>query len=294
MVHLVIKKGLNIPIKGSAEGKIQELNFKGRQIKPKKIALNLDPFPYTKFRLLVKEGDEVKIGQPLAIDKKHEKLHFVSPACGRIVEIRRGLKRRLTDIVIELDPHELYLEHPRIDVRNSSRGILLAHLLNAGLFASIRARPFNYIADPNRTPRSIFVKVIETAPFTPKAELHIQGKEREFQLGLDVLSKLTDGKVHLCYGFDSDFSALKQAKNVIHHEVEGPHPAGTFSVLIHHIDPILSSEDVVWTLDARSVRRARIVLLAADGVGNHEIARRLEISRGQVISWRGRIGVLTA
>jgi len=42
------------------------------------------------------------------------------------------------------------------------------------------------------------------------------------------------------------------------------------------------------TLDARSVRRARIVLLAADGVGNHEIARRLEISRGQVISWRGR------
>ena len=42
------------------------------------------------------------------------------------------------------------------------------------------------------------------------------------------------------------------------------------------------------TLDARSVRRARIVLLAADGIGNHEIARRLEISRGQVISWRGR------
>lgn len=42
------------------------------------------------------------------------------------------------------------------------------------------------------------------------------------------------------------------------------------------------------TIDARSARRARIVLLAADGVGNHEIARRLEISRGQVISWRRR------
>ena len=42
------------------------------------------------------------------------------------------------------------------------------------------------------------------------------------------------------------------------------------------------------TMDARSVRRARIVLLAADGVGNHEIARRLEISRGQVIAWRDR------
>lgn len=42
------------------------------------------------------------------------------------------------------------------------------------------------------------------------------------------------------------------------------------------------------TLDARGVRRARIVLLAADGVGNHQIARRLEISRGQVIAWRAR------
>ena len=42
------------------------------------------------------------------------------------------------------------------------------------------------------------------------------------------------------------------------------------------------------TIDVRVARRARIVLLAADGVGNHEIARRLEISRGQVISWRNR------
>lgn len=42
------------------------------------------------------------------------------------------------------------------------------------------------------------------------------------------------------------------------------------------------------TIDARVARRARIVLLAAAGVGNHEIARRMEISRGQVISWRRR------
>ena len=42
------------------------------------------------------------------------------------------------------------------------------------------------------------------------------------------------------------------------------------------------------TLEARSVRHAQIVLLAAEGVGNHEISRRLDISRGQVITWRGR------
>jgi len=42
------------------------------------------------------------------------------------------------------------------------------------------------------------------------------------------------------------------------------------------------------TIDARASRRARIILLAADGVSNHEIARRMEISRGQVIAWRRR------
>jgi transposase len=42
------------------------------------------------------------------------------------------------------------------------------------------------------------------------------------------------------------------------------------------------------TMDARAVRRARIVLLASEGIGNHEIARRLEISRNQVIEWRNR------
>ncbi len=42
------------------------------------------------------------------------------------------------------------------------------------------------------------------------------------------------------------------------------------------------------TIDVRIARRARIVLLAANGVSNHEIARRLKISRGQVISWRKR------
>ena len=42
------------------------------------------------------------------------------------------------------------------------------------------------------------------------------------------------------------------------------------------------------TLKARVVRRARIFLLTAQGAGNHEIARLLEISRGQVFTWRNR------
>jgi len=42
----------------------------------------------------------------------------------------------------------------------------------------------------------------------------------------------------------------------------------------------------VQLIAARIARRARIVPLAADRVDNHDIARRREINRGQVIPWR--------
>ena len=42
------------------------------------------------------------------------------------------------------------------------------------------------------------------------------------------------------------------------------------------------------TTEARVVERARIILLAADGVANSEIARRLEVSRPKVLRWRQR------
>lgn len=45
------------------------------------------------------------------------------------------------------------------------------------------------------------------------------------------------------------------------------------------------------TLDVRAVRRAQIVLLAADGLGNREIARELGIGRIQAGCWRDRFAV---
>ncbi len=42
------------------------------------------------------------------------------------------------------------------------------------------------------------------------------------------------------------------------------------------------------TAGAGVARRARIVLLAAEGVSNAEIGRRAGVSRPTVLSWRGR------
>lgn len=255
MVHIKIKKGLDIPIEGKPSGDIQELIPGGEVYPPAKplfIALNLRAFEDTKFRLLVKPGDVVKIGQPLAEDKDAPGRMFVAPAAGTIKEIRRGLKRSLQDIVIEVANNEDYLEFPPLDVKHTSPETIIERLMTGGAFAYIRSRPFNLLANPQRTPRSIFIKAIESAPFVPPAEMQVAGHEKDFQTGLDALAKLSS-VVHLVHRKDTSCRAFTNAQSVQKHTVEGPHPAGNPSVHIQHIDPIRASDDVIWTLTVQDV-----------------------------------------
>ena len=247
MVHITVKKGLDIPIKGGPEGGVSELP------KPQCVSLDVHAFEDSKFRLLVKEGDSVKIGQALLDCKFSPGKMLVSPGGGRIKEIRRGLKRRLLDIVVELDKNEEFYEHGAINIDAAQREELVDKLQAGGLFAHIRMRPCNLPAIASQIPKSIFVKAIETAPFAPSAELQVQGNEKDFQRGLDTLSKLTEGKVHLVYKKDSNNSSFTEAKSVSQHTVDGPHPAGNTSVHIHNIDPIVKNSEVVWTLGVQDV-----------------------------------------
>lgn len=253
MADLNIKKGLNIPIIGEPHGIPEELTVDGKNIRPESVALDLDPFEELRFRLLVKPGDIVKIGQPLVEDKQHTTRVFVSPGAGTIQEPTRGLKRRLLNIPITLAEHEEYIEHPRLNLNSISREELVKHLLAGGVFPHIRQRPFDLLANPEKEPRSIFVKAIETAPFAVPVELQIQGNEEDFKTGLEALKKLTSGKVHLMYEEGSAFKPFIDAKNVEKHTVSGPHPAANPSIHISSIDPIQLYTDVVWTVDVVGV-----------------------------------------
>lgn len=255
MVHIKISKGLDIPISGQPTGTIKPLVQSGHSspIAPQEIALDLKVFEGIKFRLLVKAGDTVKIGQPLAEDKEAPGRMFVSPAAGIIKDIRRGLKRSLQDIVIDVAQQEEFQEYSPIDPATCSKEALIQRLLEGGCFAAIRSRPFNLLANPAQTPRSIFVKAIESAPFVPPAEMQVAGYESEFAAGLKALTKLTEGKVHLIYREGSPLKAFQEAVNVQKHTAEGPHPIANSSLHIQRIDPIRSVEDVVWTLTALDV-----------------------------------------
>jgi len=256
MVEIKTKKGLDIPIEGKPKGNIKHLssfdNHSTLNQLPK-IALDLRPFDDVKFKVLVRVNDKVKLGQPLVEDKTTPGRFFVAPAAGVVREIRRGLKRTLLDIVIDVDAQEEVVEHPILDLATSNRQQLIDYMMQAGLFASIRQRPFNLLANPQLTPRNIFVKALESAPFVPPAEMQVKGYEKEFQLGLDTLAKLTTGAVHLVYQYGSDFRAFTEANHVEKHTAEGPHPISNPSLHIQEIDPIISADAVIWTVDAHTV-----------------------------------------
>ncbi len=250
MAEIKTKKGLDIPIIGKPEGPAERLEANGHGVKPRLVSLNFNPFYESKPRLLRKAGEVVKIGEPIIEDKGCEGRLFVSPAAGVIKEVRRGLKRRLLDIVIEVSEHEEIHEFNPLDVDSANRDQILLRLKEGGLFPHIRQRPFDITADTAKTPRCIFVNASASTPFAPPAEMHVAGHEEDFQTGLSALSKLTEGPVHLVYPSESNCKAFTDAQDVEKHTTEGPHPIGNSSVHIHFISPITHFEDVVWTLTA--------------------------------------------
>lgn len=247
-MKIVVKKGLDIPIAGRPEGAPQQLPRV-----PSQIALDLSPFDEVGFKLLVKVGDAVNVGQPLAENKAFPGQMFVSPAGGHVSEIRRGHKRRLLAIVIQVGATEKFEEYGTHNPQQISREELLCLFSRSGLFSHIRLRPFNLIPDPKIVPRAIFVTAIDSRPFAPPYEMQLQGHEAYFQAGLDALSQLTSGRVHLVYRYKSPCTAFTEARNVEKHEALGPHPVGNSSLHIHKIAPIRTPEDYVWSLTALDV-----------------------------------------
>ncbi len=284
-MEIVIKKGLDIPMRSKPKKWLQLPS------KPKLIALNLDPFEEVRFRLLVKLGDLVKIGSPLAENKAIPGQMFVAPACGEVVDIRRGYKRRLLSIVIRVSEHEEYHEYGPLDISRASREEILLHLNRGGIFPHIRMRPFDRVANRKDVPRDIFVRAIETLPYVPSAESQVEGHEQEFHTGLKTLKALTSGDVHLVFRKNSLSRAFQEAPVVQKHTIEGPHPASCSSVHIHHIHPIKRPDDIVWTLSVEGVIAVGQMILK----GRYYIDRVMSIAGSGAIEanqgfFRGRSG----
>ena len=246
-----LKKGFDINLVGKAEKKLAEVD------QPETFAYKPTNFHgILRPKLMVNEGDTVKAGTPILYDKKNDKVLHVAPVSGEVVEIKRGEKRKLLEIVILADKKVESVEHKKYsvsDIANLSREDAKEQILKSGTWVNFVQRPFGVIADPEEAPKAIFISAFDSHPLAPDYDMLFKGNEQSFQAGLDVIKKLTDGAIHLNIHGDNEVSSLfSHAKNVELNKISGPHPAGNVGVQIHHIDPI-NKGDVVWTINPYGV-----------------------------------------
>jgi Na+-transporting NADH:ubiquinone oxidoreductase subunit A len=203
-------------------------------------------------KLAVKVDDRVKAGNTLFYSKDHPEIFFASPVSGVVTEVVRGEKRRILNIVIKADSEIEYEDFGIKNVSSLSSEEVKQSILEAGIWFLIKQRPYDVVAVPGKQPRDIFVTGFDTAPLAPSYDLMLEGQEADLQTGLDALAKLTSGKVYLSISTKTKSKALRDAKNVVITEFNGPHPAGNVGVQINHIKPVNRGE-VVWTLNAMDV-----------------------------------------
>lgn len=241
-----LSKGFDINLAGKAQRKVAEVD------QPETFAYKPTSFHgILRPKLTVKEGDNVKAGTTILFDKKNDRVKHVAPVSGEVVEIRRGEKRKLLEIVILADKkieHEDFKKYSVSDINNLSREEVVENLLTSGTWPNIIQRPFGVIADPDDTPKSIFVSAFDTHPLAPDYDLLFKGEDQYFQAGIDVIKKLTPGAVNLNISADREVPQMfAHSKNVELNKISGKHPAGNVGVQIHHIQPI-SKGDLIWTL----------------------------------------------
>lgn len=253
-----LRKGFDIRISGAAKKVIAGI--------PGSASFGIRPvdFPGLIPKLNVRQGDSVQAGSPLFHDKLHPEIVFTSPVSGIVQSVERGDRRKMLEVVIERKGDE-YIDFGVASPGDLSRERIKEKIFASGLWPAIRQRPYNVVAQPADIPKSIFISGFDTAPLAPDLNFVIDNTSaRAFQTGINVLARLTDGKVNLVLnGSEKPSPVLSGTEGVEISYVSGPHPAGNVGIHIHHIDPVNKGEKV-WTVNLQDV--ASIGTLFLEGI----------------------------
>ncbi len=270
-----LTKGRDILLSGMPGTTIVDAEVSRFGVKPTDFR-GIAPIP----KVEVEEGSEVLAGDALFFDKSNPNIKYVSPVSGELVEIRRGAKRSISHLVILADREQQYKKFD-VPSLHSSREEISSFLQASGVWPMILQRPFDVIADPENSPENIFISCFDTAPLAIGSQFILNERSEDFQMAIDVLNKLTDGKVYL--GLDGregnqPHDVLLKAKGVEKHWFAGQHPAGNVGVQIHHIAPIRGNA-TVWTLKIEDL----LVIGKLFRVGIFDTTRIIGITGGQII-----------
>ena len=240
-----IKKGLDIKLVGEAEKTTIVAKASSHY------AIKPEDFHSIIPKMLVKVGHKVKAGQAIFHSKSDEALLFPSPVSGEISEIVRGAKRKILEIKILADATQEHHDFGKKDVSKMSGDEVKAHLLAAGCWPFIKQRPYDVIANAEKSPKAIFVSGHNSAPLAADFDYVLAGKEAELKAALTALTKLTDGNVHVATKKGGS-SPLANVAGTTSHTVSGPHPSGNVGTHINKIDPVNKGE-AVWTVAAHDL-----------------------------------------
>ena len=270
--NIYLKKGLNIPIAGAAAQTTKKV------IVPDVLALKPTDFRGLVPKLLVKEGDKVLAGTPVMADKMSQNILFTSPVSGVVAEVVRGEKRKLLEVRIKADAEQEYVDFGSKRVADLSAEQIKEAILAAGLWPAIMQRPYGIIANPEVTPKAVFVSAFSTAPLAADPAFTLRDDLSNIQTAIDALGKMTGKKVHLSLNAETySGSPFHKLTNVVTHTFSGKHPAGNVGVQIHHICPIRKGE-TVWTVS--------LTMLAAIGklfnTGKLDLKRKIAVTGPKV------------
>ena len=236
---IIVKKGLDINLVGDAK-KTLEISKDSRFY-----SVYPEDFHGVYPKLTVKINDNIRVGDVLFFDKNNEEVKFVSPISGKISEIQRGERRKVVSIDILADKNIQYKDLGKLDTKADKQKVI-EYLLNSGLWPFIKQRPYDVIANYKVSPKAIFVSGFSSAPLSANLDFISQGHQDNIQNAIDVLSKLTDGGIHMSVRKKSN-SFISNLNNITVHNVSGPHPSGNVGTLINKISPVNKGE-VVWTI----------------------------------------------
>lgn len=267
-----IKKGVSIKLTGTADRVYANIPASEYYVVKPSDFTGLTP------KLTVKVGDKVQAGSSLFFDKENPSVIIASPVSGEVSEIRRGEKRKILAVVIKADAEISYKEFSKSEAKDLSREQIIEQMLAAGVWPFVRQRPFAVIANPTDMPKAVFISAFDSAPLACDSDFVLHGMEKEFQAGLDIVTKLTEGTTHLNIDGNSNSSSVfTNAKGVQINKISGPHPAGNVGVQIHHLDPINKGE-VVWYMYPQDV----IAIGKLFSEGKYDASRLVALAGSQV------------
>ena len=248
-VQFNLRRGLTIPLAGEPEQQVCDA--------PAARTLGIVGLDYLGLRhsMQVEVGDRVRLGQTLFTHKKLPGVRFTAPGSGEIAAINLGPRRVLQSVVIRLDQHEetgTPFDPVSADrLGNLDRGHVIDRLLNSGLWVALRTRPFSKIPAPDTAPAAIFVNAMDSNPLAADPTIVLAEHASAFTAGLEILSHLTNGDVHVCHAPEAQIELPPgpQLKPAI---FDGPHPAGLAGTHIHFLEPV-SLERTVWTIGYQDV-----------------------------------------